>query len=213
MSKFALSVAALSLGGIVISAQTQQSPPSNPPASAPTVMATQQTPQLPASPPGTAQTQVGGEYTKNAQGREVYQGGKWITITYSRPIKRGRDVFGSGADYGKPLLVGGATVWRAGANQSTRLNTEVPLVIGEWTLIVSSWGAKKTGRDDTPNTLWGSFNYTPDKDVARAPMAVTKLNMSLDQLTWAFADVTKDAGKIAIAWDTTLAAVPFTVGK
>jgi Protein of unknown function (DUF2911) len=232
MKKLVLSMAALSLGGIVISAQSQQTPPSNPPSSPPTAMATQQTPQLPASPPGTAQTQVAGEYTKNAQGREIYQGGKWITITYSRPIKRGRDVFGTGENYGKALLVGGATVWRAGANQSTRLNTEVPLVIGgktvppgeyslfielkspaEWTLIVSSWGAKKNGRDDTPNTLWGSFNYTPDKDVARAPMAVTKLNMSLDQLTWAFADVTKDAGKIAIAWDTTLAAVPFTVGK
>jgi hypothetical protein len=83
----------------------------------------------------------------------------------------------------------------------------------DWTLIVSSWGAKKSGRDDTPNTLWGSFNYTPDKDVARVPMTVTKLNMSLDQLTWAFADVTKDSGKIAIAWDTTLAFAPFTVAK
>ena len=195
-------------------------------------MATQQTPQLPASPPGSAETQVSGEYTKNAQGRETYQGGKWIRITYSRPIKRGRDVFGSGENYGKALLVGGAPVWRAGANVSTRLNTEVPLVIGDktvppgeyslfidlkspsdWTLIVSSWGAKKSGRDDTPNTLWGSFNYTPDKDVARAPMTISKLVMSLDQLTWAFADVTKDSGKIAIAWDTTLAFVPFTVGK
>ena len=129
MSKFALSVAALSLGGIVISAQSQQSPQSTRPASQPTEMATQQKP-LPASPPGTAQTQVGGEYTKNAQGRESYQGGKWITITYSRPIKRGRDVFGSGENYGKALLANGATVWRAGANVSTRLNTEVPLVIG-----------------------------------------------------------------------------------
>ena len=231
MKKLVLSIVALSMGGIVISARSQQSPPSNPPANPPTVMATQQTPPPPASPLGTAQTQVAGEYTKNAQGRESYQGGKWITITYSRPIKRGRDVFGTAADYGKTLLAG-APVWRAGANVSTRLNTEVPLVIGgktvpageyslfidlksptDWTLIVSSWGAKKTGRDTTPDTLWGSFNYTPDKDVARSPMAVTKLNMSLDQLTWAFADVTKDAGKLAIAWDTTLAAVPFTVGK
>ena len=32
---------------------------------------------------------------------EAYQGGKWIDITYSRPIKRGRDVFGEGPTYGK----------------------------------------------------------------------------------------------------------------
>ena len=47
-------------------------------------------------------------------------GGKWVEITYGRPIKRGRNVFGSGADYGKTLNAG-APVWRAGANQATRV--------------------------------------------------------------------------------------------
>jgi hypothetical protein len=192
-----------------------------------------QTPtRLPASPPGSAQTQVGGKYAKDDRGRESYQGGKWIEITYGRPIKRGRDVFGSGADYGKALLVGGATVWRAGANVSTRLRTETPLVIGgktvppgeyslfidlksptDWTLIVSSYGAKTSGSDQTPDTLWGSFKYTPDKDVARAPMTVDKNPASLDQLTWGFCDVTETGGKLFLAWDTTNASVPFMLGK
>ncbi|HVL65909.1 MAG TPA: DUF2911 domain-containing protein [Vicinamibacterales bacterium] len=185
----------------------------------------------PASPLGSAQTQVGGEYVKDAQGRERYQDGKWIEITYSRPIKRGRDLFGSGADYGKTLNAG-APVWRAGANQTTRLKTEVPLVIAgktipageyslfvelksptEWNLIVSSWAAQEKYDPNNKDALWGSYNYTPDKDLVRAPMTLGKLNMSLDQLTWAFADVTKDSGKIALAWDTVLATVPFTVGK
>ena len=225
MNKLVLSIAALVMGGIAVSAQSQQS---STPSSTP---AAQQAPQMPASPPGMAQTQVGGEYTKNAQGRESYQGGKWITISYSRPIKRGRDVFGSGAEYGTTLNAG-APVWRAGANASTRLKTEVPLVINgktvpageyslfvelksatEWTLIVSSWGAQEKFDRNNKEALWGSYNYTPDKDVVRAPMTISKLNMSLDQLTWAFADVTKDSGKIALAWDSTLAFVPFTVGK
>jgi hypothetical protein len=39
--------------------------------------------------------------------------GKWIEVTYGRPIKRGRTgLFGEGADYGKALK-GGAPVWRA----------------------------------------------------------------------------------------------------
>src|SRR5688500_15219054 len=81
----------------------------------------------PASPRGSAATQVGGKYDKPG-GR--YVGGKWIEIEYGRPILRGRtNIFGSGADYGKTVY-GGAPVWRAGADQSTRLRTEVPLEIG-----------------------------------------------------------------------------------
>jgi hypothetical protein len=49
----------------------------------------------PASPEGFAATQVGGTYVKGAD-EDVYQGGKWIEISYGRPIKRGRDLWGSG---------------------------------------------------------------------------------------------------------------------
>lgn len=125
----------------------------------------------PMSPDGSAQTQVLGKWTKGARpaftlGREVYEGGKWIEITYGRPLQRGRDLFGSGENYGKAALDVGSPnlpappVWRAGANVSTRLKTEVPLVFGDktvpageyslfidlkpavWTLIVSSWPAQ-----------------------------------------------------------------------
>src|SRR5258707_13382535 len=118
----------------------------------------------PMSPQGTTATQVGGKWVKPAGrgaptlGGETYQGGKWIEVTYGRPLKRGRDLWGSGADYGKAALVG-TPIWRAGANVSTRLKTEVPLIIngktvapGEyslfidlkennWTFVVSSYGA------------------------------------------------------------------------
>ena len=113
----------------------------------------------PASPAGTSATQVGGQWVKGSAA-ERYQDGKWIEITYGRPIRTGRSLWGSGADYGKPLLAG-APVWRAGADVSTQLKTEVPLQIGgktvpagtytmfidpksatDWTLIVSTWGAQ-----------------------------------------------------------------------
>jgi hypothetical protein len=184
----------------------------------------------PASPTGTAATEVGGKYEKPAGADEpVYTGGKWIEITYGRPIKRGRDLWGSGADYGK-MLYAGAPVWRAGANVSTRLKTEVPLVInnktvapGEyamfielkpnnWTLIVSTWPVQT--RYDPKNTqaLWGSYGYTPDKDVVRAPMTLATLPFAIEQLTWDFVDVTNAGGKLAIMWDKTVATVPFKVG-
>jgi hypothetical protein len=182
----------------------------------------------PASPTGSAATQVGGKYVPGGE-EPRYEGGKWIEITYSRPIKRGRDLWGSGADYGKKLN-SGAPVWRAGANVSTRLKTEVPLTIngktvapGEyslfidlkpnnWTLIVSSWPAQTTEDSGNKDALWGSYGYTPARDVVRAPMTLATLPFSVDQLTWGFLDMTDKAGKIAIMWDKTVASVPFTAG-
>jgi hypothetical protein len=174
----------------------------------------------PASPGGSAETQLG-------------KGGKWIEISYSRPIKRGRDVWGSGPSYAKDVLLqDNAKVWRAGANVSTRLKTEVPLQIGgktvpageyslfidtkspaDWTLIVSSWAAQQKYDPDNKAALWGSFGYTPDKDVARVAMKIAKLPMSIDELTWNFADVTSAGGKLVLMWDTVVAAAPFAVTK
>lgn len=217
---------ALALVTVTVAAHAQSHAPA-PAGQAPAAQA----PSRPASPRGTAETQVAGEYVKDDKGRQQYRGGKWIEITYGRPIKRGRDLFGSGAEYGK-TVTGGAPVWRAGADQATQLKTEVPLVIGgktvpagdytmfveltspaEWTLIVSSYGAKTRGNDKTPDSLWGSYNYTPDKDVVRVPMTISKSEASVDQLTWGFLDVTRDGGKIVLAWDTVNATVPFTVAK
>ncbi len=172
----------------------------------------------PASPRGSAATQLG-------------EKGPWIEITSGRPIKRGRDLWGSGATYGQ-MLTARAPVWRAGADASTRLKTDVPLQIGgkpvaageyslfidlksptDWTLIVSSWGAKKAGSDQQKDALWGAYNYTPDKDVARVAMKVDKLPLSIDQLTWSFADVTAAGGQLVLMWDTVVATAPFTAGK
>ena len=64
---------------------------------------------------------------------------------------------------------------------------------------------------DNKNGAVRRHNYTPDKDVVHAPMVVEKLDMSIDQLAWAFIDVTKTGGKLAVVWDTAMGIVPFTV--
>ncbi len=186
-----------------------------------------QTPaRKPASPAGTAATQIGGKYVE-VQGGQRYQDGKWIEVTYSRPIKRGRqNLFGAGADYGKAVC-DGAPVWRAGANQTTRFKTEVPLVFdgktlpaGEysvfvdlkenaWTLIFSNWPAQEKYDPNNKAALWGSYGYTPDKDVLRVAMKVETLALSIDQFTIAFIDMAADGGTLAMIWDTTIATVEF----
>jgi hypothetical protein len=189
-----------------------------------------QTPvRKPASPPGTAATQIGGKYVQ-AGGGQRYQDGKWIEVTYSRPIKRGRqNLFGSGADYGKAVS-DGAPVWRVGANQTTRFKTEVPLVFdgktlpaGEysvfvelkenaWTLILSNWPAQEKYDPNNKDALWGAYGYTPDKDALRAAMKVEALPFSMDQFTIAFIDMAGDGGKLAMMWDKTMATASFKSG-
>jgi hypothetical protein len=186
----------------------------------------------PASPSGTAATQVGGSWSApDKDGEQRYQSGKWIEITYSRPILKGRtNVFGSGADYGKKVN-GGAPMWRAGANQTTRLKTEVPLEIGGkriapgeyslfvdlkeagWTLVISTQPIQEKYDPNEKMATWGAYNYDPKYDVVRVPMAMLKPAVSIDQFSIGFADMSDKGGKLAMAWEKTGAVVPFTVAQ
>ena len=170
--------------------------------------------QRAASPRGEASTQIGDH---------------WIVVDYGRPILRGRtNIFGQGDEYGD-LVKGAAPVWRAGANKSTRLMTEVPLKFGDtvvasgeyslfvdlvtsddWMLIISAHGAKESGRAPGDD-LWGSYGYTPDKDVVRVPMTLSASVVSTDQFTIDFYDVTEEGGTLGMRWQHTVAMVEFEV--
>ena len=193
--------------------------------------AAQQT-QMPASPRGTAATQVGGKWVEEKPGAAPrYREGKWIVVDYGRPILRGRtDIFGTGADYGKTVNAG-APVWRAGANQTTRFKTEVPLVFagktlpageyslfvdlkpGAWTLIFSSQPFQTKYDPANKAQTWGSDGYDPKFDVVRVPMQASVGSLSIDQFTIAFVDMTPQGGTLAMAWEKTVATVAFSVGS
>ena len=181
----------------------------------------------PLSPAGSSATQIGG----NAfDGRQGYVGGKWVEITYGRPIMRGRDLFGPN-DFVE-FLNDGAPVWRAGANVSTRLFSELRLGLGgaivppgeytvfielarrEWTLIVSTLQAQTQGFDeDDPDSVFGAYSYTPDRDLVRVQMKLETLPYSHDQLHWEFLDITPTGGRLAMIWADRMASVPFSVAE
>ncbi len=178
------------------------------------------------SPDGLASTETGGRY---AGGRTPYYiEGKWIEVSYGRPIKRSRDLWGNEGTYGMRLNAQ-APVWRAGADVSTYLMTEATLTVNgteiapggytmfidlkpdDWTLIISNWQPQRRYDPNNDRELWGSYGYTSDKDVVRAPMELTELPWSIDQLTWTFLDMTNEGGRLAIMWDRMMAAVPFGI--
>ena len=192
----------------------------------------------PLSPDGIASAQVLGAWVKSdretfTMGGDRYQDGRWIDILYGRPLLRGRDAFGgTGAEYGRATYAG-APIWRAGANVTTRLRSEVPLMFGnatvpagehtlfielksptEWNLVVSGWRASPTFTpEDKQNTIYGAFGYTVDRDLVRVAMKVETLPYRVEELAWEFLDMTTDSGRIAIRWDRSMASAPFRVAR
>jgi hypothetical protein len=186
--------------------------------------------KLPASPRGTAAIQVGGTWSGTGDARR-YTGGSWITVDYGRPILRGREnIFGTGAEYGKTVNPD-AAIWRAGANTTTRLTTQVPLEFGgktigageynvfvdlkekEWTLVLSTQPIQPKYDPNDKVLLYGAYNYDPKFDVLRAPMRLSTSAMSIEQFTIGFADVKSDSAVLYMAWDRTIGSIDFKVRK
>jgi hypothetical protein len=180
--------------------------------------------KLPPSPPGQAAVQLGGSWEKT-EGGQRYRDGKWLVVDYGRPLLRGRaDIFGSGPDYGKTIK-DGSPVWRAGANDTTRLTTQAPLQIGgktlppgvynvfvdlkpgDWTLVLNTQPVQEKYDPNEKVKLYGSYNYDAKFDVARVPMTVKTADSSVEQLTIGFVNVTTSNATLSIAWDKTVATV------
>ena len=186
--------------------------------------------KLPPSPPGHAAVQLGGAWEKGAEGPR-YKGGKWVTVDYSRPLLRGRkEIFGAGADYGKQVMDGTA-IWRAGANDTTRLTTQTALQIGgktvqpgvynvfvdlkpgAWTFVLNTQPVQPQYDPNDTVKLYGAYNYDAKFDVLRAPMTVRTTDMSHEQFTIAFANVTDARATLTMAWERTLAAIELGIAK
>ena len=181
--------------------------------------------KLPPSPLGQAAVQLGGRWEKTTEGGQRYRDGKWLVVDYSRPLLRGRkDIFGAGADYGK-FVNGDATIWRVGANDTTRLTAQAPLQIGgktvpagvynvfadlkpgAWTFVLNTQPLQEKYDPNEKVKLYGAYNYDTKFDVLRVPMTVRQTDVSTEQLTLGFVNVTDASATLEIRWDKTIATV------
>jgi hypothetical protein len=185
--------------------------------------------KLPPSPSGQAAVQLGGRWEKIADGGPRYRDGKWVVVDYGRPLLRGRaNIFGSGADYGK-IVNPDAPVWRAGANDTTRLTTQLPLQIGgktlppgvynvfvdlkpgNWTLVLNTQPVQEKYDPNDKVKLYGAYNYDQKADVLRVPMMVRATDVSVEQFTIGFVNATAEGATLTMSWDKTVASVPLNV--
>lgn len=187
--------------------------------------------KLPPSPSGQASIQLGGTWEKTAEGGQRYKDGKWVVVDYGRPLLRGRqEIFGSGGDYGKQVMDGSA-IWRAGANDTTRMTTQVPLQIGgktiqpgvysvfvdlrpgNWTFVLSTQPVQEKYDPNDKVKLYGAYNYDTKFEVLRAPMTVKTADASVEQFTIGFVNVTDTRATLTMAWEKTLASVDLAVAS
>lgn len=123
--------------------------------------------------------------------------GKDITISYSAPYKKGREIFGGLVAYDK--------VWRTGANDATTIEVSADVMIAGNTLKKGTYALFTIPNEDTWTVIfneeakqWGSYDYTKDKDVFRfevKPKTVSE--------TEQFEISLSPEGMVSLAWDTT----------
>ena len=137
-------------------------------------------------------------------------GGARISINYSRPHVRGRDVFKNG--------VLGDTIWRTGANSATSFTTDRDLVVDGKTVPAGSYTLWTHARPDNSayelifNTLTGEWgtDYRADRDLVRVPLAVSKLASPVEAFVISV-EAQGNGGILKLQWQTTQLSVPFTV--
>lgn len=131
-----------------------------------------------------------------------------ITLTYHRPLVKGRKIWGNVVPYGN--------VWRAGANENTTISFADPVTIegkplpkgtygvhiipneNEWTVIFSN-----------NSTSWGSFTYKQEEDALRVTVKPQAAELQ-EALIYDFSDVQPDSTVLTLRWEKL--AVPVKIG-
>ena len=130
-----------------------------------------------------------------------------IEITYSRPMVKGRTIFGDVVPFGK--------IWRTGANGATKVTFGEDVKIGgmavkagsyalysvpdksEWEIIINK-GANNGGLN----------GYKAEDDVARFKVKSMNLPMSIESFTVIIGDVSASTANIQIMWANTAVTIP-----
>jgi len=135
-------------------------------------------------------------------------GGAHFSISYSRPAKRGRQIWGG--------LVPYDTIWRTGANAATEFETDRDVTIGDldvpagrytlWTTFTADAATLILNRQ---NDIWGTA-YDASTDFGRTALEREPLDEPVERFT---IDIqpTDTGGILELSWDRTRFTVPIRV--
>ena len=134
-----------------------------------------------------------------------------VTVNYSRPAVKGREIWGALVPYGWNVQGFGAqkeAPWRAGANENTVISFSHPVKVEGTDVPAGSYGLFFTINEDNTGEVvlskdyksWGSYWYDPANDQLRAKIQLREIP-NAELLTYDFINLTKNTGELVLNWE------------
>ena len=130
-----------------------------------------------------------------------------VTIEYSRPSKKGRDIFGGLVPYDK--------IWRTGANSSTKISFSNEVIINDQKVPAGKYAIYTIPGENSwviafhKNLMAGGNDFKADEDLMRIEVKPQVIKGSVETFTMGIDNNKTDQADIFILWDETH--VSFTV--
>src|SRR5579863_99142 len=134
-----------------------------------------------------------------------------ITVNYSRPSVRGREVWGDLVPYGwdkNGSAIGLESPWRAGANENTVLHLSHDAMVEGTKVPAGDYGLFFIINKDNTGELilsrdyksWGAFRYDPKDDQMRAKITIRDVPESAEKLYYSFDSVSRTWAELDLNW-------------
>jgi len=132
-----------------------------------------------------------------------------ISVSYSSPAVKGRKIWGEVVPFDQ--------VWRAGANECTKVTFSTPVSIEGKPVAAGAYCIfllpAKTGWTFilSKNSEQGGTDYKQSEDALRVPATASTIPLR-ERLAFAILDFDDEKGTLAMEWETQRVAVKFTTG-
>lgn len=130
-----------------------------------------------------------------------------IRLTYSKPAKNDRVIFGGLVPYGKE--------WRLGANEANEITFYQAVDIQGQSVPRGNYTFFATPHEDhwiisfsSERNLWGAENRDAEKTVATAKVMTSQLDEAKENLGMTFQRIDDESVNLIIAWDKTQVTLP-----
>jgi len=134
-----------------------------------------------------------------------------VTVNYSRPSVKGREVWGQLVPYGLNLQPGGNGIpapWRAGANENTTIKFSDDATVEGKPVPAGVYGLFfVVNQDNTAELIlsmdhqsWGNFFYEPTHDLLHVKIQLRETPFT-EMLTYDFINSTKNSSELVLNWE------------